>query len=209
MSDRITMPAATAPSQAFPLLRARRSTKRLQPDPIDVVDAAEALWAAAGATGDGHRTSPSAHAVHPVSVTLIAGAVTGFSAGAYGYESADHTVVLRMSGDHRERVAALTLDADWLAACPALLVLSAELSAARRHFAHQSMEHGERFVWIEVGHVAQNVYLWAADRGLGTCLVAGLDDDLAQRAGSDLLPAEHALLGILPLGRTSLRDSTH
>ena len=94
----------------------------------------------------------------------------------------------------------MTLDAQWLTGCPSAIVLSADITASRRRFAQQSSTHGERFVWIESGHAAHSVYLWAAQRGLGTCLIAGLDDDATARTAGELVPAGHTVVGILPLG---------
>jgi len=81
-----------------------------------------------------------------------------------------------------------------------MVLLSADLDAARERFPDQPPEHGERFVWLEAGHAAQNLYLWAAERGLGTVLLAGIDDDAAATTCTGLLPRGHRLLGILPLG---------
>lgn len=97
----------------------------------------------------------------------------------------------------------MTLDAEWLTDCPAAIVLSADVAASRRRFAHQSSTHGERFIWIESGHAAHSVYLWAAQRGLGTCLIAGLADDVAARTAGEMIPTGHTVVGILPLGHSA------
>ena len=183
------------------LLRERRSTKRFTDRSLSLADAGAALWAVAGTTVEGHRVSPSARATYPVTATLIAGNVEQLAMGAYRYEAADHAVTTAQRGDHRHTVAGATIDgADWLPTCPALVALSADLVGARERFPDQPPEHGERFVWIEVGHAAQNLYLWAAARGIGTALIAGLDDGRAWELCEPVLPPRHRLLGVLPLG---------
>ncbi len=58
----------------------------------------------------------------------------------------------------------------------------------------------ERLRWAHAtaGAIAQNVYLMGAARGIGTCLVAGVDGD-AIRKGLGL-PAEAIPLYAMPLG---------
>jgi nitroreductase len=56
----------------------------------------------------------------------------------------------------------------------------------------------ERYLGIEAGHAAQNVYLQATARGLGTTLV-GAFDDTTLRAVLDLPPAL-VPLAVLPVG---------
>ncbi|MDN5853435.1 MAG: SagB/ThcOx family dehydrogenase [Actinomycetia bacterium] len=183
------------------MLLARRSTKRFADRALCLADAAAALWAVAGTTTDGHRVCPSARATYPVVTTLIAGSVEGLPAGAYLYDSTHHAVTTVQSGDHRPTIAGATLDGvDWLPNSPALILLSADLLAARERFTDQPAEHGERFVWIEVGHAAQNLYLWAAEHNLGTALIAGLDDERAVTSCRHVLPRGHQPLGVLPLG---------
>lgn len=120
------------------------------------------------------------------------------------YKASDHKLVVGRSGDHRGRIAASTIDAcDWLADCPALLLLTADLDAAHVRFDDLPEGSGERFVWLEAGLLTQNVYLSATEQGLGTCIIAGFEDDVMTTACRDLIPKRHGVLGILALGRAS------
>ncbi len=60
-------------------------------------------------------------------------------------------------------------------------------------------ERGVRYVHMEVGHAAANVYLQAAALGLGTTMVGAFEDDAVRRLVG-LRPAEHSQ-AILPVGR--------
>ena len=142
-------------------------------------DLAALLWAAHGDSGDGHRTSPSAHALHPVRVTVI------------------------VADDLRAAVAGTTLvDADWVRVAPALLLLTADIAAANEHFAEQPPlgRRGERYVWLEAGHISQNVYLRATELGLGVALVAGLDDEALLAREPAVVPSGHDPLGLIAVG---------
>ena len=200
--------ALPQPHDRSPLTRTllvRRSTKSFTDRALALTEVAGALWASAGTTTAGRRVRPSARATYPVVTTLIAGDLEQLAAGVYLYDPVQHAVTTVRSGDHRQTVADATLDgAEWLPTCPALIVLSADLAAARERFPDQPPEHGERFVWIEVGHAAQNLYLWAAEHEVGTALIAGLDDARAAETCRQLVPRGHEVLGVLPLGEPAM-----
>lgn len=196
----VSLPPVNRAGGAESLLAARRSTKKFMSHSVALSDVAGALWAATGRSDGTRRTVPSAHAFYPITATLVATDVDGLAAGAYEYDPRAHALNVRVEGDLRHRIASMTLDAQWLIDCPSAIVLSADIAASTNRFAQQSSTHGERFVWIESGHAAHSVYLWAAHRKLGTCLIAGLDDDVAARTAGRMIPARHTVLGILPLG---------
>ena len=195
------LPAIQHDDRLDHILLSRRSTKQFTDSPLSLAEIAHALWTVAGTTTAGHRVGASARATYPIATTLVAGEIDGLAMGAYLYHPVEHTLVITRSGDQRPAVAEASLDAaSWLPGCPAAILLSADVAAARERFPDQPAVHGERFVWIEVGLAAQNAYLWAAERGVGTVLLAGLDDERATGSCRGLIPHRHELLGILPLG---------
>jgi SagB-type dehydrogenase family enzyme len=74
-------------------------------------------------------------------------------------------------------------------------VIAADMQRTRNRYG----ERAERYVHIEVGHAAQNVYLQCTASGLGTVLI-GAFDDLEVRATLGL-PAAQVPLGLMPVGR--------
>lgn len=60
-------------------------------------------------------------------------------------------------------------------------------------------ERGIRYVHMEAGHAAQNVYLQAVSLGLGTVVVGAFDDE-SVRGVLGLSEREHPLY-IMPVGR--------
>jgi SagB-type dehydrogenase family enzyme len=60
-------------------------------------------------------------------------------------------------------------------------------------------DRGRRYVHMEVGHVAQDIYIQAASLGLGTVMVGAFEDEeVAEILG---LPKSEAPLAIMPVGR--------
>ncbi|WOC14089.1 SagB/ThcOx family dehydrogenase [Gordonia sp. MP11Mi] len=182
------------------LLDRRRSTKAYRPTPIDSAAVHGLIATVEGAGRDGRRGYGSAHARYGVHVTVITRAVAGLTAAAYRYDRALDELVTVVDGDFLAAVAGATLDADWLAHCPAALVLSADIAAADDAFVDQGHHRGTRFCWIETGLIAQNVYLWAAENDFGTVLLGGLDDAAMAAAAVRLIPPEQTITAVMPIG---------
>lgn len=206
MVDRgvVTLPPGEGTALS-PLLSGRRSVKELDGEPMALEDVAGLVRHAAGVDGAGRPTYASARAQYLVSVTLVAGEVTGLRPGAYRYLGDRHALRTMRVGDVRPALAAATVDAPWLAGAPAVLVLSAQLDAADDYFAELGPGQGERFAWLEAGLITQNAYLWAAATGWGTVFIGGLDQAGLDQAGlpgvAPLVPGGEQVLGLLPVGR--------
>ena len=120
--------------------------------------------------------------------------VLGLEAGVYRYVPAGHRLVRHGGGDARGAVARAALLQRWIADAPAILVLVGftERSAAKYG------DRAPRYVHMEVGHAAQNVYLQAEALGLGTCVVGAFHDGQLKRVLA--LPEAAAPLALLPVG---------
>jgi SagB-type dehydrogenase family enzyme len=176
-------------------LASRRSVREFAPEPLSLPAVSQLLWAAQGITDPtGLRTAPSAGALYPLEVYLVVGAVTGVAAGVYRYEPQRHRLVAGAAGDARAAVARAALGQDWVAEAPVVLVLAGVYQRTARKYG----ERAPRYVHMEVGHAAQNVYLQAAALGLGTTMVGAFRDaELARVVG---LTGQEKPLGILPVG---------
>ncbi|WP_110588950.1 nitroreductase family protein [Microbacterium suaedae] len=186
-----------APADLDALLARRRSTKRFSARPL-ALHALASLVQAVFHADEGRHTYASAHARYPVAASLVVGGVDGLEQGTFGLTGGS---LDRLDDeDHRAALAAASLDAPWLAACPALIVLTADLAVENEAFAAQGPAQGERFVAMEAGMIAQSVHLAAEDRSLGTVLIAGIDRVRAHQIPSSVVPSGHELLGIMPIG---------
>ncbi len=177
-------------------LAARRSVREFSSDPLPLEAASQLLWAAQGVSDPrGLRTAPSAGGLYPLELYLVAGAVTSIPAGVYRYEPQQHRLLPIATGDLRAGIAAAALEQGWVAEAPAILVLAAVIERTARRYGDRSA----RYVHMEVGHAAQNVYLQAASLGLGTCVVGAFGD--ARVKSLLALPARVEPLALLPVGR--------
>lgn len=177
-------------------LALRRSVRSFAPGPLPLSSVSQLLWAAQGITDPaGHRTAPSAGALYPLEVYLVAGAVAGLGPGVYRYDTRRHRLLLHSEGDSRAGVAKATFGQDWLAQAPAIIVIAAVVQRSARKYG----ERAARYVHMEVGHTAQNVYLQAVASGLGTTMVGAFNDEDIARVLE--LPRKTEPFGLLPVGR--------
>lgn len=174
----------------------RRSVREYGPGSLALPDLSQLLWAAQGITDPrGYRTAPSAGALYPLELYVLAGDVDGLPPGLYHYRASGHRLIPVRDEDLREGLSAAASFQGWIAEAPAVLVLTAV-------YDRTAVKYGDRtprYVHMEVGHAAQNIYLQATARGLGTTFVGAFND---RRVSETLdLPPDHAPLGLMPIGR--------
>jgi hypothetical protein len=81
------------------------------------LSATSASFAAHGITDStGLRAAPSAGALYPLKLTLVAGHVPGLAAGVYQYDPRRHELVQSANGDRRHDLATAAFGQTWLAA---------------------------------------------------------------------------------------------
>ena len=177
-------------------LLARRSIRAYSEEGLSLNEASQLLWAAQGQTHpSGYRTAPSAGALYPLEVYLVVGRVEDLSAGVYQYLPAEHALVQILEGDIRSSLASAALGQSAVEDAPVSLVITAVFERTTQKYG----ERGERYVYMETGSAAQNVYLQAESLGLGTVFIGAFQEE---RVGQLLgIPENEVPLCIMPVGR--------
>ena len=187
-------------------LHARRSVREYADTALTLAEVSQVLWAAYGITRPlpsgpgflrgGLRTAPSAGATYPLELYLVAGLVEGLAPGVYRYDSRRHGLRPVAAGDVRADLAGAALGQKFISAAPVSVIYSAV-------FARTTGKYGERgrdrYVCMDVGHSAENVYLQCAALGLGTCAIGAFDDAAVKRVVG--MPNPEEPLYIMPVGR--------
>lgn len=183
------------------LLQQRRSVREYRDTALRLADISQLLWSAQGIThARGYRTAPSAGALYPLELYVVAGNVEDLAPGVYHYQAVANRLSKTRTGDQRRSLARSALAQTWIADAPAVVVFAAVYTRTTRKYG----ERGERYVHMEVGHAAQNLFLQAAALGLDTVVVGAFRDD--QLADVLQLPAEVQPLVLMPVGRKRATD---
>jgi SagB-type dehydrogenase family enzyme len=176
-------------------LRQRRSVRAYSGRSLTLQQIGQLLWAAQGHNDpSGLRTAPSAGALYPLELLLVAGNVTGLDQGVYRYRPKQHALEMLRGDDRRVPLARAALGQGWVADSAAVLVITAIYERTARKYGVR----GKRYVHIEVGHAAQNALLQAASLGLGAAVVGAFDDAAVARLLD--VPASEHVLYLLPVG---------
>jgi len=159
----------------------RRSVRNYSTKPISKAQLSQLLFAAQGVTGKMYgkalRTAPSAGALYPFEIYIIVNNVQDLPRGIYHYSVLDHALELVKPGDFRGQITDAGLDQEMLGDAGVTFVLSAIFDRVR----HKYGERGLRYVYMEAGHISQNIYLQAVSLGLGSvCAGAFLDEKVNQ-----------------------------
>lgn len=184
-------------------LATRRSHRSLAPDPLTLAQLAQLLWAAQGVTrvdpGTGRelKTAPSAGATYPLEVYAVVGAVEGLEAGLYRYVPRAHALAPVARGDLREALRGAALGQAALGRAPVTLVVAGVVARTATRYG----ERAERYVHIEVGAAAQNVYLQATALGLGTVYIGAYRDAAVKEVLAT--PADQEVYALLPVGHVA------
>lgn len=166
--------------KSMPLWRAlqlRRSRRRYTPEPLELQELSQLLWAAQGVTANvgGYllRTAPSAGALYPLETYIIINRVEGLEAGLYHYDVRQHSLEFIRRGDLSAAVSAASLNQAMPRLAPAVFLWTA--IPLRSQWKYK--ERAWRYIYLDAGHLAQNLHLAAVSLGLGCCAIGAFYDE--------------------------------
>ncbi|HEY3275047.1 MAG TPA: SagB/ThcOx family dehydrogenase [Syntrophorhabdaceae bacterium] len=134
------------------------------------------LWATQGITSPygqgGFRTAPSAGGLYPIETYLHIRAVEGIDAGLYHLRPREFDLEFLRKGDFSITLARAGLDQSVLAEAHTVFIWSAYIERSKWKY----RERAYRYIYLDAGHIAQNLYLAAEALHLGTCAVGAFFD---------------------------------
>jgi SagB-type dehydrogenase family enzyme len=174
----------------------RRSARTYKESPLTLKEISQLLWAAQGITDPrGLRAAPSAGALYPLEIYVIAGNVNDLPDGIYHYKPLKHELVRIVKGDKRNELCNAALGQSSIRTAAAVIVFSAVYERTTIKYG----DRGIKYVHIETGHAAQNVFLQAVSLDLGTVVIGAFDDDAVTEVLK--MPDREQPLYIMPVGR--------
>lgn len=177
------------PAQTLPIveaLRRRRSTRSFSPKPLSLDALSFLLWSCTGVQrkerGYEFRTAPSAGALYPIETYVVVNNVEGLERGVYHYNIEAHALEELNTGDFAEETAHAALEQKACAEASVVLVWTAVFERSKWKYAQRAY----RYVYLDAGHIAQNLALAATGSGLASCQIgAFFDDEVNQIIGVD------------------------
>ncbi len=176
----------------------RRSVREFGPDPLTLTEISQLAWAAQGVTDHarGYRAAPSAGATFPIEIDFLITGSDDLDDGVYRYVVENHALVRRMTGDQRQPVHETSLRQDSILQAPVVMLVSGMLSRTEARYGERAL----RFMYMEAGHVAQNVYLQATALDIGMVVIGAFRD--AELGQAIQLETGEQPLYVIPLGKS-------
>jgi len=171
----------------------RHSTRSFSSDALTMQEISQVLWAAYGKNAYGKKTVPSAGASYPFDIYLVAGNINGLTSGLYQYDSEKYDLITIKNIDIREAIAEAAHRQMFICYAPAIIIIVARFVRTTRFYG----KRGERYVFIDAGHIGQNISLQVEAIGLATCMIGAFDDEKI----SEILSVKGDTVYIIPVGR--------
>jgi SagB-type dehydrogenase family enzyme len=156
----------------------RRSVRNYAPDlslPLEILSTL--LWATQGITADAGdfqlRSAPSAGGLYPIETYLSTRAVDGLERGIYHFRPNAFDLEFIKSGDFSQPLAQAALGQGMVAAAQVTFIWTAIVERSKWKY----QQRAYRYIYLDAGHIAQNLYLAGTAEGLGICGIGALFDD--------------------------------
>lgn len=145
------------------------------------------------------RPYPSLGARYPLELYPVIIRSSGVPEGLYHYNVKYNAIELMTRGDHMNAIIHATPEQEWIRNASLIVLLSAIFKRTEIKYG----DRGYRYILLEAGHVAQNIYLIATSMNLGCCTVGTfLDDEVSQLLDVDGL--NEAVIYIVVVGTIKL-----
>ncbi len=172
-------PRRTSATSLEQALLGRQAPRRFGAAPLTLEEVGQLLWAAQGITGTGRRAAPSAGALYPIEVILVAADVTGLPPAVYRYRPATNDLVRIAEGDRRPAIAE-ACHFPPLVDAPAIFVLTGIEARTAKVYGPQA----PKLVALEAGAASQDLSLEAVALDLGCGMMVEFEQAKLEKAAA-------------------------
>ncbi len=165
--------------EVFHHRRSRRKYDAQQPLNLKLLSTL--LWATQGVTKKLDtksetiifRTAPSAGALYPAETYLNIRLVEGLESGIYHFRPHSFDLEFLKRGDYSRELSEAALGQAMVRWAQVTFVWTAVVERSKWKY----LQRAYRYIYLDAGHIAQNLYLSAEAFGLGVCAIGALFDE--------------------------------
>lgn len=155
----------------------RRSIRDFSSTAVPLDQLSYLLWVSTGIQrieeGFAFRTAPSAGALYPIETYLVVNNVKDLDAGVYHYDIQQHRLEELKKGNFCVPIAQAALHQEMCAHAAVVFVWAGVFNRSKCKYGQRAY----RYIYLDAGHIAENLALGAVSLGLGSCQIAALYDD--------------------------------
>ena len=163
------------------VVHGRRSRREFSQEPLTFIELSQLIWATQGIThrewGFDFRASPSAGALYPIETYLVANRVDELPVGIYHYSAKEESLALLKEGSFGRDLSHGALGQEMLEEAGCVFVWTAMVKRSKWKY----RERAYRYIYMDAGHIGQNLYLAATALNLGCCTVGAFFDEEIDR----------------------------
>ncbi len=181
----------------------RRSVRRYSDDPLSLEELSYLLWMTQGVKKINEkrqvtlRTVPSAGCRHPFETYLSINRVEGLGPGLYRFIATQHQLsALQLNTDFNDKLTEACMGQRQVATSAVSFIWAAVPYRTIWRYSERSY----RYLYLDAGHVCQNLHLAAESINCGICAIGAYDDDAADQL-MGFSPPEMFVIYMASLGR--------
>jgi SagB-type dehydrogenase family enzyme len=177
----LSPPNPTGGKPLWEVIAKRRSIRDFSDRTITFAELSQLIWATQGVTanawGFNFRASPSAGALYPIETYIIANQVKEIPSGLYHYQVKESQLILLKQGHLGSDICQAGLGQELLEEAACVFVWTAIIKRSKWKY----RERAYRYIYMDAGHIGQNLYLAATAMNLGCCTIGAFFDEEVDR----------------------------
>jgi SagB-type dehydrogenase family enzyme len=159
------------------VVRKRKSIRTFSTQPLSVVDLAFLLFTSTGIQrieqNYEFRMAPSAGALYPIETYIAANNVEELKEGVYHYNIKNHLLEEIKLGNFRDKIAHAAFDQEMYTDASVVFFWTAVFRRSKWKYSQRAY----RYIYLDAGHIAQNLALAAVSINCGSCQGGAFFDD--------------------------------
>ncbi|MDL1957316.1 MAG: SagB/ThcOx family dehydrogenase [Candidatus Desulfofervidus auxilii] len=166
------------PCDFWEIIAKRRSKRNYTKKPMDLKTLAHLLWASQGITSkSGYRAAPSAGALYPVETYLSIQNVENVDKGIYHFNILEFCLEELAKGDFKNDLTNAALGQGMVRQAAVVFIWTAVILRCMAKYRNRAI----RYIFLDAGHICQNMLLAATALGLGACPIGAFFDEEIDR----------------------------
>lgn len=158
-------------------IRHRQSTRKFSQKPLTLEDLSLLLFGISGISRITphfeYRTVPSAGGLYPIETYPVINNVKSLSKGIYHYNIKEHNLEYIKKGDFRKEVTDGCLGQRIAYNSAVNFIWTAVIERSKWKY----LQRCYRYIYLDAGHIGQNLYLVGEALDLGVCTIGAIFDD--------------------------------
>lgn len=158
-------------------LKKRKSIRTFSNKQVSLKELSFLLWSSTGIQRKKNnyefRTAPSAGALYPIETYIVVHNVEGLQKGLYHYNIEFHELEKLKIKDFSLDLIHGAMEQKMCGIVPFVIIWTAIFSRSKWKYGQRAY----RYIYLDAGHIAQNLAICATSIGLGSCQIGAFFDD--------------------------------